>query len=259
MYSYGSRILSLFLDPAALTLFLILCAWAIRKRWSKTHLGLLATAVILLIALGCPTTSNWLVRSLENQYPDKGIAGAPAAQAIVVLGGSLNMPSELHPSSGITNSSDRMLMALRLYRAGKASLLVLSGGDSPLLEKSRKKHEADEMRDLLEEWGVPASAILDENGSINTHENALFTHQLLQQRGIERILLVTSALHMPRAAATFRKVGFDVSAIPADFRTGWEKEIPISDWIPASGASENSREALHEWLGLWVYRVRGWT
>ena len=60
-----------------------------------------------------------------------------------------------------------------------------------------------------------------ETGSINTRENALDSYGLLAPRGIRRIILVTSALHMPRAAVAFRKAGFDVIPAPADFVTGW--------------------------------------
>lgn len=199
-----------------------------------------------------------MLTSIEDQYPDRGVTNVPIAQAIVVLGGSLNLPNDSHPLSGITNSSDRMLVAMRLYRAGKAPLIVLSGGDSPLLAKSRSVHEADEMRNLLEEWGVPDSAIVVEDRSINTHENAMFTRELLEPSGIGHIILVTSAAHMPRAAATFRKVGFDMIPVPADFLTGWERQISVFDWFPGTGALRDSSKAMHEWLGFWVYRFRGW-
>ena len=258
MYNITSKVVSLFLDPLTLALLVLVGAWFVRRRWSKVFLGIYVTAVVFLLVMGCPTTARWLSSSLENQYPDKPAEVFPTAQAIVVLGGSLNMPSEAHQASGLTNSSDRLLLALRLFKAGKAPLVILSGGNSPLLVNVPKRSEAEEMRALLEEWGVPASSILVEGGSINTHENALFSHQLLSQRGIGRIILVTSALHMPRAAATFRKLGFDVVAAPADFRTGWEEQISIFNWFPATGELLGSSDALHEWLGLWVYRIHGW-
>lgn len=97
----------------------------------------------------------------------------------------------------------------------------------------------------------PAQAIV-------VRENALFSHQLLSRRGIERIILVTSAIHMPRAAGAFRKVGFDVVAAPADFQTGWGESSAMCRWIPATGALGGSSRALREWLGLSVYRLRGW-
>jgi uncharacterized SAM-binding protein YcdF (DUF218 family) len=258
MYNLASKILPLFLDPLALAILLLVCALLVRKRWPGVFQGIYATGVLLLIFLGCPTVSEWLTSSLEDQYPDEGAANYPATQAIVVLGGTINMPSELHHASGIIDPSDRLLAALRLYHAGKAPLVILSGGYDPLMGKVPEQSEADQMRLLLEEWGIPASAILVEGGSINTRENALFSHRLLVPRGIGRIILVTSALHMPRAAAAFRKVGFDVVAAPADFRTGWRESSAIFNWITEAGALAESGRVMHEWLGVWVYRLRGW-
>ena len=108
------------------------------------------------------------------------------------------------------------------------------------------------------EWGIPDAAIEVEGGSINTRENAVFSHQLFAPRGISRIILVTSAIHMPRAAAAYSKAGFDVVAAPADFQTGWSAPSAIFRWMPQSDAIFKSSEAIHEWMGLWVYRFRGW-
>jgi uncharacterized SAM-binding protein YcdF (DUF218 family) len=258
MYNFASKLFNLFIDPTVLTLLLLICAWMFHKRHAKLFRGLYLAAILLLGFMACPITSDWLINSLEKQYPDKGIEGVNAAQAIVVLGGSLKMPSETHPNSGLTSSSDRLLEALRLYRAGKAPLIAASGGDNPLLMSAREVHEAEEMRSLLEEWGVPESAIVVEDASVNTHENAIFTKRILEARGIQHIILVTSAIHMPRASAAFRKAGFDVEAVPADFVAGRPDEATIFAWVPASGALVNSNSALHEWIGIWVYRLRGW-
>lgn len=258
MYNFASKLFTLFADPVFTVLFLLLCALIVYKKRPKLSRGIYLAAVLFLIFMACPISSNWLVDSLERQYPDRGIEGENGAQAIVVLGGSLKMPSEAHRKSGLTNSSDRLLEALRLYRAGKAPLIAVTGGDNPLLLATRKIHEAEQMRSLLEEWGVPESAIVVEDASVNTHENALFTRRVLAARGIQHIILVTSAIHMPRAAAAFRKVGFDVEAVPADFLSGRPDQAMFFQWFPASGALLNSNNALHEWIGLWAYRLRGW-
>jgi len=258
MFTLASQFAVHLIDPPALILMLLVLAWISRKRWPRVSPGIFGALILLLYLLACPQTSDWLVSTLEDQYPDKGVVNVPAAQAIVVLGGALNLPSDSHPLVGITNSADRVLEAMRLYRAGKAPLLVLSGGGDPLLTKVRPLYEADEMRSMLVEWGVVESSIVVENSSTNTRENALFTHRLLEPRGIRRVILVTSAIHLPRAAETFRHVGFDVVPVPADFITGWEKQKLLFNWIPSSTALVNSRNAIHEWLGLWVYRVRGW-
>ena len=231
MFYFASKFLFLFVDPPTLIFVLLIAAWILRKCWSRVSFCLYTTALIVLFLTGCPTTSQWLVRSLESQFVDKGVEAEPAAEAIVVLGGSISMPSEGHPSSRLIATSDRLLEAMRLYRAGKAPLIIASGGDSPLDPQLGPLHEADEMRSILEEWGVPASVILVENRSVNTHENAVFTHRLLESRRINSIILVTSAIHMPRAAAAFRKAGFNVSPVPANFLSGDEPPT-LFKWLP---------------------------
>ena len=259
MYNLASKILSLFLDPLALAIILLVCAFLVRKRRPKIFQITYVGTLMFLAVAACPTVEVWLTASLERQYPDRDVDSYRSAQAIVVLGGTIHMPSTAHHASGIIDSSDRLLMALRLYHAGKAPLVVLSGGNNPLFtEEVPQQSEAEVMRGLLVEWGIPDAALQVEVGSINTRENALFSHQLLANRGVRRIILVTSAMHMPRAAAAYRKAGFDVVAAPADFQTGWSAPSAIFRWIPESGALVGSSRAIREWLGLWVYRLRGW-
>jgi uncharacterized SAM-binding protein YcdF (DUF218 family) len=258
MSNLASKTLPLFLDPFVLAIVLLLCSFLIRKPWPKIFQIPYVVSVILMTIAGCPTVESWLTGSLEGQYPDAGANSYPPAQAIVVLGGTIHMPSRVHHASGIIDPSDRLLMALRLYHAGKAPVVILSGGNNPLFGKVPEQSEAEVMRLLLVEWGIPDAAIQVESGSINTHENALFSHRLLAGRGIGRIILVTSAIHMPRAAAAFRKAGFEVVAAPADFQTGWGESSAMFRWIPAAGALGGSSRAIREWLGLWVYRLRGW-
>lgn len=259
MYNFASKIvLPFFFNPMAVAILLLLCAYLVRNHWSRMFRWAFFAAVVLLVVPGCPAVADLLARSLEAQYPDAGAESYPSAQAIVVLGGTIHIPSGAHHSSGIIGASDRLLMALRLYHAGKAPLVIVSGGNNPLGRATPEQPEAQTMRLLLEEWGVPDAAIEVESGSINTRENAVYSHRLLAARGISRIILVTSAFHMPRAAGAFRKVGFEVTAAPADFRTGWAESNSIFDWIPDAAALAGSSGALHEWLGVWTYRFRGW-
>jgi len=178
------------------------------------------------------------------------VESVPSAQAIVVLGGALGSPSGRHPGSELVEASDRYLHALRLYRAGKAPLVVCSGGDL--------RGEAPESQfaaQLLSEWGVPPAAVLLEDRSRNTKENALFTRELLARREVSRILLVTSAAHMNRAAALFRKVGLEVIPAAADYQSGWREQELLLNWLPNAGALEQSSMALKEWMGLAACRV----
>ena len=257
MYNYASKILSSFLDPLSIAVLLLVVAVLCWRRRGRS-LTLVLICLVILVTFSSRLVSERLLRSLEDQNPDLAVERFASAEAIVVLGGLLRLPSPEHPSSALAPAGDRLLAAFRLYRAGKAPLIVCSGGNNPLAGLKGQPGEADGMCGLLEEWGVPATALHVEPSSINTRENAVASYELLAKSGARRILLVTSATHMPRAAAAFRKVGFEVIAAPADFHTGWWGPDPILRLAPSPGNLLDSSIALHEWVGLWVYRLRGW-
>jgi uncharacterized SAM-binding protein YcdF (DUF218 family) len=241
----------LLIYPLCLSILLLAAGILFRKNL-RFSTWLLAAALCLLSVFSSSSVSRALLRSLEDQYPDRGMEAIPPAQAIVVLGGSVHAPTARHGNSSLINPSDRLLEALRLYRAGIAPLVMCTGGGHSEVP------EAQAMGRLLQEWGVPSESILLEQKSLNTRENALFSYPVLNARGIRHILLVTSAMHMPRAAAVFRKAGFEVSPAPSDFRTGWGSEGGFWDWMPDAGGLHWSDMALREWLGMLVYRFRGW-
>jgi len=98
--------------------------------------------------------------------------------------------------------------------------------------------------------GESPAAILTEQQSRDTHQNAVFTQRILAQRGIAKILLVTSAFHMPRAAAAFRRTGLTVIPIPADYLTATDNDTPfLLRLLPTAAALNNSGLALKEYLG----------
>lgn len=216
-----------------------------------------------LWALSTPVAAVALAGPLERRYPGVAAEASPTAGAIVVLGGSV--ASALPPRTGpeLVDASDRLLHAARLFRAGKAPVVVASGGRLPWSASS--KPESDEMARLLIEWGVARDAILVEGGSTTSAENAAGTAKLLGPRGVTRILLVTSALHMPRAVATFRRAGFEVVPSPTDYDVvagdqgeSGRRARAVLAWLPATDALDLSRRALRERLGLLYYRIRGW-
>jgi uncharacterized SAM-binding protein YcdF (DUF218 family) len=256
MYNLASKILGPLFDPLTLAIVLAACALLAWKR-RRLAFRLLVAAIALLLVFTSRVTVGALVGSLENQYRDSGL-DVPPAQAIVVLGGTIQMPSAIHHLTGLVDPSDRLLVAFRLYRSGKAPLVFCSGGNNPIGGQTGKAPGALWMARLLEEWNIPSTGVQIEGGSIDTHENAIRSYQVLAPLGIRRILLVTSAMHMPRAAGAFRKAGFEVIAAPADFRTGWDEPNVLLRWLPSADNLRNSDAALQEWLGIAMYRLRGW-
>ena len=136
----------------------------------------------------------------------------------------------------------RTMAAARLFQQGRAPLVVFTGG--PSARSSCVVGEA--MAALAWQLGVPREATLVESRSTTTWENAVFSGELLQPRGIHRILIVTDALHVPRCERVFRKVGFEVGSV----------SVPVVQVSTSNLAM--LRMALHEYLGLAYYRMRGY-
>jgi uncharacterized SAM-binding protein YcdF (DUF218 family) len=113
------------------------------------------------------------------------------------------------------------------------------------------------MATLMESWGVPADSILRESRSTTTHTNAVYTAQLCRERGIDRIVLVTSAWHMRRALATFRATGLTVVPAPADHQ-GFHDPFTLLSVLPDAEALRDTTRAVHEVLGLAYYGWNEW-
>lgn len=232
--------------PAIQAIVLALLGLAL-WRWQHARVGggVLAVAVFWLWLCSAPAVAAWLQRGLENGYEQKPAAAYPTADAIVVLGGGILPPSAGDWSDGDGRAAiTRLGFGLQLYRAARAGTVLLSGGDQSL-----------KMEHRLEQQGVPVAAMRTEDTSENTHQNALYSATILKREKLQRILLVTSGIHMPRARASFAREGLTVIPAPAPdpgtLRSSYR-------WWPQRAALTMSARCLREHLGLWVYRLRGW-
>jgi uncharacterized SAM-binding protein YcdF (DUF218 family) len=226
----------------------LLLAWRQRLR-SSMALG--ALAFVWLWAWSIPVLSHWLGSVLENQYPQAPVASFEPAQAIVVLGGGIAPPSGKSTEIDLKSAADRVWFAARLFHAGKAPLMLVSGGSDP---ERDAYSEARASAVFLADLGVPAQAVVLEEASRNTRQNAAFSAALLRARGIKRILLVTSALHMPRAMALFAAQGLQATPAPTDFEAIQSPPAGLLAWLPDAMALDGSGRAMKEIVGKWV----GW-
>jgi uncharacterized SAM-binding protein YcdF (DUF218 family) len=245
MFLFLSKVLPPFLYPLGLSVVLLAVASVLGNRPGLRR-SLCVVCFLLLAAFSSGSMSNLLLSSLENPYPERAAEATAQAEAIVVLGGGTDQ----------SIGRNRLVEAAELFRAGKAPFVLFSGGRLSFFGSSHQPAEAEAARRQLRELGVPEEAIRLETRSRNTHENAVFSRQALP--GTTHILLVTSAFHMRRAAAVFEKVGFRVSAVPVDFWSGADDQNPIFRWLPDAESLLQSQFALKEWLGILVYRIRGW-
>lgn len=263
MFLFLSKLLPLLIYPLGLACVLLVVALICLRRWPRWAAGAIALALALLLVSSNNWVSTAVIRSLEWRY--QGIVNLPEAEAIVVLGGAIKPQFPPRPWIDVAEEGDRVLHGARLYLEGKAPLLVFSGGRITW-GQGQSRSEAADMAELAEALGVPPSAMLIEPDSLNTFENAAYTQVLLANLGIERILLVTSAMHMPRALAIFRKQGFEAIPAPTDFHVARDPADPtLNTWqgrtlslVPQTDNLHYFTRALKEYLGMGIYWFKGW-
>ncbi len=223
----------------------------------RTSLGLLTGGLLMLWVASTPVFSKLLVQPLEEAFPPVAIENSPEADIAILLGGATEpkMPPRLRPD--LTSSGDRVLHAADLYRAGKVQTIIATGGGGVSWIKGAPS-EADSMADLLVSIGVPRSAIILEDQSRTTRQNAINTAKIMRERGFQSALLVTSAFHMRRAMAVFTQAGIPAVASSTDIMVAGPINRSILDWMPDPDALSRTHRALKEYLGYFVYRRRGW-
>jgi uncharacterized SAM-binding protein YcdF (DUF218 family) len=195
----------------------------------------------------------WFSGTLEKRYSVDPVPRG-SGDAIVVLSAGV-YPADASQPQALPDWDCflRCERAAWLYRNWKPLPIVVSGGE---IGDAPGTNLADTMHRFLEQLGVPASMIWSEGRSRNTYENALYTAELLRAKGVSRVVLVTEAYHMPRSERCFRKQGLEITPAPCAFRRiqfhgGWMQ------YFPSPQAARWNGNALHEWVGLFWYRLSG--
>ena len=261
MFSFISKFIPLFLYPLGLTWILLVLAFVLRRKpgWQRA-------AIILSIALIWIGGNTWvasaLERSLEWRYlPPEAF---PDVEVIVVLGGGTDAAIYPRSTVEVSGAGDRVIYGAHLYHQAVAPRLLVSGGQVPWV--GERAVSSEHMTELLLMLGVPEEAIWQESKSRNTYENALYSYEFLEAQGINRIVLVTSAFHMPRSVMLFEQRGFEVIPAPTDYhitQQGWERLwepdflTQLYNFFPTASNMSSTTHSLKEYLGLLVYRLRG--
>ena len=193
-----------------------------------------------------------LCESIEDRYPPAVPAQVAQADAILVLGGGISGAMPPRAIAQLSVGGSRAWYGARLWKTGKAPLMVAVGGGRGGFPESAA------IAEFLIDLGIPRSAILEESVSRTTVQNALLVKALLEKHQIRRSLLVTSALHMPRALAIFRAAGVDVIPASADVEVVREREYGLRDYLPSAEALYRTSRTIKEIVGLWIYPVQLW-
>ena len=220
----------------------------------RTGGALIGIALLGGWLLATPVGAGWLMRPLEADFPAVPVAALPDADVIVVLGGGLAPLPDDGRLPDVRTAADRYWLGAALFHAGRAPVVVASGGNV----WSGAGTEARAIRRLMSDLGVPEEAIVLEERSRTTYEHARYSalHPVVAEA--ERIILVTSASHMRRALGAFRRTtAASLIAASTDHTAPGTEPLSIR-LLPDADALATSARALHEYLGLVVYRVRGW-
>ena len=248
-----SKLLPLLVYPLGLAILLSLLGivMVLRNHRSAAVLSVLLSIAILWVS-STNVFSGFVIKSLEQDFPPVAVDHLPVVDAIVVLGGYTDMADAGVGVIELGDAVDRLFHGMRLYRAGKAPWVMLVGGAA-----RGNLPEAQVMANLLAEFNISRDVMLLESKSRNTRQNALNAVAIMQDNGIKKILLSTSAFHMHRAQAVVEKLGIEVVPAATDYQV-LEPDPSILDWLPNAEALMMTTLGIKEYLGWWVYKFRGW-
>jgi uncharacterized SAM-binding protein YcdF (DUF218 family) len=222
------------------------------RRRAGAVVVLSTTGVLLLLSVQ-PVT-DLLIRPLEDAYPPPSVQELSDCGAVVILGGGVRklVPGEDGWSFPGAEPLSRLVAGFRARRT-PLETVVVSGGQ--VWEDAEAEPEADAMKRLLVELGVPEGSVVAEGESRNTWENARNSARILAEKGVSRAVLVTSAFHMGRSMLSFRAAGVDCVPFCADYKAH-RGTYRLLDFLPDFGSLEASFQALHEYVGLLSYKLR---
>lgn len=257
-----SKFLPLFIYPTGLiTLLVILSLFFWKKR--RLSLTFLVIAFAILLIAGNKYVAASLTRTLEWRYSP--LPAGTNADAIVVLGGGTEPEVDPRRMVEVNSAGDRVLYAVKLYQDGIAPVLLLSGGDIDFLYDSPST-PADDMATLMEMVGIPREQMLVQNASLNTEQDAKYSCAIIKEKGYEKVILVTSAFHMPRSVALFEARGCPVIPAPVDYSVtadSWEAlthptlEEFVINLMPSHTHLSSVTKSMKEYLGMIFYHLSG--
>ena len=224
-------------------------SWRSEHRSELAALRLLAWALFLV---SWPPAAHLAISTLEWWYTPSDYVAERDAQVIVVLSGQVTGtgPGTATPAAG-ENTYQRSRHAAWLHKNWRPLPILACGGS---LLSADKVSAASIMRDVLIGEGVPESMIWTEQRSGSTYESALFAAEILRAKGVRKLVLVTEAFHMPRAHACFRKQGLTVVPAACSFRV---LRLVAGNLLPKIASVGETELAIHEWIGLAWYWMRG--
>jgi uncharacterized SAM-binding protein YcdF (DUF218 family) len=241
-----SKIIGLILNP--FLWIIALCVFALYQQQDKKRKKIYAISLFMMLFFSNP----WLITSLQYPFhtPPMPMHANEKYEAGIVLGGYTSY-DKVNKAGHFNMSSDRFIQAAWLYKKGFIKKLIVTGGQNGLTNEDDFV-EAEFVASSLKDLGIPTSDIFVEGKSRNTIENAEFSFKILDSLGLKKnkVVLITSAFHMPRAKETFEKKGLNIRPYPCAFSILPSSiRFSIDSIIPAAWAFDAWGGFLKEMVG----------
>jgi uncharacterized SAM-binding protein YcdF (DUF218 family) len=254
MFFILSKTISFLAMPLTVVItFLMLSAFWRNPLWKKRFFW---TAIVLLLFFSNDFIANEFMRAWEIKT--KAYENIqPHDLGIVLTGATLPL---LKPDDRVyfQRGADRVTHSVQLYKLGLIRKVLISGGTGTLKEPDEP--EANKFKKVMIMMGVPEKDILIENKTRNTHESAVEVKKMLDSLQVraEECLLITSAFHMRRSLACYRKANLDVEPFSTDFYAHPRFFYVDGLLIPSIEAIVLWHKLFKEWIGLIAYKFAGY-
>lgn len=252
MFFILSKILNILFSPLVWVVLMIVFGFFFKRNIRKICF---AVGVVLLLVFSNGALFQGVV-GLWEPTPVAPSELSPQHRTVVVLGGMVS-ENQYNGLARFNQSADRFWQGFYLLKTGMADTLVISGGLGALFDEQRP--EAKLWEEYLTKTGLQADNILLESTSRNTYENAVNSASVFEKFNLpKKIILVTSAFHVPRARACFEKQGFQVTVFPADPLAG-TRPLQWKDYlVPSAAVLESWSVLFREWAGMLMYKLNGY-
>jgi uncharacterized SAM-binding protein YcdF (DUF218 family) len=252
MFFILSKLLTVIVYPLPLLLLGLLAILVFYHRRSARWL--LALVLILFYVLSVPYAVLPLVQWLEGPRPTQE-ALRPHYDVAIMLTGIVYLGVSSYDHIEFNEHVERVLTGVSFVKRGIADKLLIVGGSGSL--SAVRGSEAALLRTFVLEFGLRDEQVLTEQTSRNTYENAVYAAEIIRAGQYRDLVLITSALHIQRAAAAFHKQGLFPDLYPVDFQSS-DRRGNVFDFYPSPKILHLATQVMHEWIGRVMYRLQGY-
>ncbi len=257
MFFALSKIIDFILLPIS-WIFILMCIGLISKNQLLRKKALIANLILLLLL-----SNETFVNYIQSQYESPEIHLNPTENytwGVVLGGGMIRGGRQDEQGIHVGETADRMIQPILLYKQGHIKKILITGGNTSIgTLRIDHTEESQKTKTLMVAMGVKEKDIFLETQARNTHENATFSAQKLANFSQkDTILLITSAMHMPRSLACYEKVGFKVKAYPVDFKKKDTDQGILSYIFPSSRNLLAISDLIREMAGFVIYKIVGY-